>query len=592
MPLNSRAWELTRFHPDFILVMFLMLMHDRFLTQFGGRHFRPSISVSPIVPCLLTIMSDTQVFPFFSKGGFLRMLACHGATLHLVRALCGPTTNHKMQSKVMRLILGRVLSGIASTPMAVSCFKRCSRALLTYPVCFPQNPICVKMYDAELIFCRLKNIWQILSLSTVFPEAKAILDISSANLSPDQMKTYDKLYMLIIFRRLFESRNKVFIVLCKYFHLIKKYGIQRRCDDCFTLLRKRTEQKLQLQKASYDFEVYCYYLNCLTTKLLQHRELKDNIVDDSIKLLEIFFLKMAVRYSSKLDIDSRVSEFLGLSVLLQQEDQETLLEQLKVVPRPEKRKKLSFCVSAPLHSSPEWIFQVLQLANSLNYPERFLMDAEEIVRQMEEGVSVEQKRKNRFARLIILVIKFANWSRSDHPYRHFIFDCVSSMKATRTTKNQDLAKLLDLQKFQSLNTFHSLFKQFCKFADPSMGCCEMTERSLLCFFEMMHNVLSNERFFKSFQEFLITLQNEPSFLTINNKYNCFLNDLVKDPQLHLVIQNIAAYRLTNCINCEIFLDPDNHEGICSQCKDDIDDDDDDDYFYGMQLRRGDPRCLF
>lgn len=370
MPLNSRAWELTRFHPNFILVMFLMLMYDRFLTQFGGRNFRPSISVSPIVPYLLTIMSDTRTFPFFSKGDLLKMLGCHGTTLHLVRAICGPTTyeNHTVQSKVMRLILGQVLSGIASNPMAISCFKRCSR-LLTSPVCVPQSPICVNISHDEFICFKLKNIWQMLSLCTVLPEAKVILDISSANLSPDQMKTYDKLYMVIIFRHLFESRNKVFIVLCKYFHLIKKYGIQRRCNDCITLLRKRTEQKLQLQKASHDFEVYCYYLHCLSTKLLQHRELKENIVDDSIKLLEIFFQQMAVPYSSQLD--SRVSEFLGLSVLLQQEDQETLLEQLKVNPRPQARKDLSFCVSAPLHSSPEWIFQVLQLANSLNYPKDF-----------------------------------------------------------------------------------------------------------------------------------------------------------------------------------------------------------------------------
>ena len=164
-----------------------MLMHERFLTQIGGRHFHPIISVSPILHQLLTIMSDTQAFPFFSRGHLLQMLTCHGTT-HV---------NRNTNRRIMHLILGRIVYKIASTPMVVSCFERCSIALRTYPDSIPRSPLYVEISD-ENIF-EEKTIWQILSLCTILPEAKAILDISSEYLFPIQMKTYDKLYMITIF---------------------------------------------------------------------------------------------------------------------------------------------------------------------------------------------------------------------------------------------------------------------------------------------------------------------------------------------------------------------------------------------------------
>jgi hypothetical protein len=582
MPLNSRAWELTRFHPDFILVMFLILMHDHFLAQFGGKDFNRTISVSPIVPCLMAIMSDTRKFPFFSKGNLLKMLACHGTTLHLIRTICGPTTNHKMQSKVMRLILGRVLSGIASTPMAVSCFKRCSR-LLKSPLSVPESPICVKMYDAELIFGKLKNIWQMLSLCTILPPADAILDISSENLSPRQMNTYNILYMIIIFRRLFEAQNRVFILLCRYFHLMKKYRKQRRSDYFFIRLRDHTEKKLKLLIATRDFEVYSYYLWYLSTRLLQDCEETPYFVDNSIKILETFFQMMIkIHYNHQ---RNGKSDFFGLPDLLQEGKPEALLEMLAVYPRlDDKKTTLSFCVSPPVHSSPEWLFPVLQKANLLNWSPFLLDYVESFIFRMEKGVSCDHKMKNQFGRLMVLVLKFAEWSQSVHPHRHFIFEYVSFMKETGRTKYADLARFLDLQKLQSheLRGFYLLFKKFRKFAHQSIGCSEPTERTLLCFFDQMHLVFSNEQFLNRLQELRKTLEIEiisweaensrtpyPKcnfYLYARSVIDHFLQDLVGCPQFQTIIEGISYFRRTNCADCREFLDPDNDDGLCDDCQ--------------------------
>jgi hypothetical protein len=585
---NSRIWELAKLNPYFILVMFLMLMHDRFLNNFRGRHFRSRISVSPIVPFLLTIMSDTQAFPFFSKGHLLQMLACHGATLHLVLALCGPTTkvNHNMNWRIMHLILGRMVSRIASNPMVVSCFEICSKALQNYPVSIPESPICVEISNQDFV-SNVKTIWEMLSLCSILPYAKAILDISRANLSPVQMRTYDKLVVIIIFRRLFESRNNVFIQLCKYFHLSKKYKKQRRPDVFLRRLRERTEQKLKNQTASHDFEVYCYYLSYLSSRVLQRCEQIHSLVDDSIKILEEFFQMMIkVHYTYQKERDSDffgsavcTSYFFVSSCLLQEEKQERLLKKLNE-DHTDYRKTLNFCASPPVHSYPEWLFHILQKANLLNLPPQFLECLKSYIPYYE--LSCGCKMIDKFARLIFLVFQFVEWSQSDHPHRHFIFECVSWMKETGRTKHTDLARLLDLQKFQSeeLRGFYRLLKKFQKFAQPSMGCSEPTERTLLCFFDKIHMVFSNETFLNKFQELLKTFEKEriswaknPRNLRFSSSFSWsatpifdeFLEDLISDPQFQTIIQDISYFRHTNCVDCNKFLDHDDDDGLCGVC---------------------------
>ena len=45
----------------------------------------------------------------------------------------------------------------------------------------------------------------------------------------------------------------------------------------------------------------------------------------------------------------------------------------------------------------------------------------------------------------------------------------------------------------------------------------------------------------------------------------FLQDLVKDPQLRYITQSISYVRLTNCDDCNKFLDHDNDDGLCKDC---------------------------
>jgi hypothetical protein len=219
----------------------------------------------------------------------------------------------------------------------------------------------------------------------------------------------------------------------------------------------------------------------------------------------------------------------------------------------------------------------------LNLPPQLLEYLKDIISEMEDGLSCEHEMMNQFARLLVLVFEFAEWSQSDHPHRHFIFECVSWMKETGRAKHRGLARLLDLQKFQSkrLWGFCRLFNNFRKFAQPSMVCSEPTERTLLCFFEQMHMVFSNEPFLTEIHEFLETLEKERLSCEAENSgnprfkryfswsaksiFHQFLEDLVRSPQLRHMIEGISYFRLTNCADCCEFLDHDNDDGLCEDC---------------------------
>lgn len=574
-PQNPRIWNLAKFHPEFIMVIFLMLMHDRFFAQLGGRHFRPTISVSPIVPQLLTIMSDTQAFPFFSRGHLLRMLACHGTALHLVRALCGPQAiiNRKIMRLILGLILGRVVSGIAFNPLVVSCFDMCSTALLTYPVCVPRSPLYVDLFTG-VTFASMWNyqmtIWQLLSLCTIFPRAEAILDISSDDLSSSAKGTYVNMCMIIIFRHLFEVQNRVFILFCKYFHSCMKYKEQKRNSVSFSILRKKIEKQLRIQMGSHDFEVWCYYLQYLSAIVLHPCLHEQSFLDDSLMIVQKFFYVMNRQdYRVEDEVFGRPYEFFGFSSLFKETDRNKIIELLDAN-LPQKRCTMCFCLIPPDHSSHHALFYLLQKANSLTISVDFVDYLRLRIREMECGDSLkENKCMNRMLRLMIIIITFAKWSQSDHPHRSFIFDCVASIKET-VKPNKHLQRLLDLGIFQfnrrskpsELSDFFNLFQ---KFADPSMGCSEPTVKTLLSLFNKMHMVFLNERFFKIIQEFLKTLE-FMDWSILEQRCGLFLDELVRNDEFCSMLKGICYFRRTNCVDCNNFLDCNNDTGLCDNCK--------------------------
>jgi hypothetical protein len=549
--INHHSWELARFQPDFILVMFLMLMHDRFLGQIGARQFHPRISVSQIVQSLMIIMSDTQALPFFSRGHLLQMLSCHGVTLHLVPALCGRTRHYRI---MMHRILGRMVSRIASNPVIVECFERCASALLAYPTCVPRIPLCVEISDTDVIF-KLKTIWQMLSLCTILPEGKAILEISRNSLCDFQMRTYKKLYMMILFRDMFKTRNEVFLLFCEYYHSVSKLRKQRESDECSLTLKKSVEAQLQLQMGSHDFDVYCNFLDNFSSIFPEILKKTDNLFDSSLFILENFFQEMRATQITKpfqiyLEANT-VSTFFGYSVLLQQENKKEVLEMLLNDQTPSERKTLHFCASPPVYYSPAsfwFLFQLLQNANCLILPPELMECLDMIIYEARQYPFGEIK--NQFLYLMVLVFGFAKWSQSDHFHlRQFILDCVSYMKSTRTTEHGDLARFLHLQKFQSRrlrDPFYDLFKIYQKFAHPSMGCSEPTEQTLLCFFNQMHMVFSNQQFLRIIQEFLKTFEDKNNVRSESSICHDFLEKLVNTPEFHSMIQGIGYFRRNTC----------------------------------------------
>jgi hypothetical protein len=580
MPLNSRIWDLAGVHPGFVMVLLLMLLHDRFLANFGGRNHHPMrLNISLIFTQILTIMSDTQSFPFFSRCDILKMFAYHGATLHIVGAFCGPITpfNCNEYFRNWSHILRRVLSGIVSKSKIASCFEVCLGTLLSYPLSIPQSPLRVELCDWNFSF---NTIFQILSLSTIFPEANAILDISSANLSGVQMRTYMNIYMIIIFRRLFETRNRVFIAICRYYDLTKIYEKERRSPDECAQLRIMLEKKLRRLLESHDFEVYTHYFQFLLFQVLSPAKHTKSLILDSLIILGEF-CDMMRRGSSRME--SRVApwkcntvvktyDFFGLLFPLEQKCHTKLLSQLSMDPIPPPNNRvLSFCIISPVHSSHGWLFHLLKIAYGLDFPPGLCGCLENIHFSMESCRSYSNKSKNMWCRLMVLLLRFVEMVKSEHKQKHFLFDCISFMKET-SGSILELERFLNLYSYQDISNkwiiFDIVFRHYLKFTNP--GHSQPTARKLLSFFEKMHRIFSNERFLRIVQEFI-----QEFLKAINDKSrlwscpysicNSFLDNLSKNPKFYWVVQGICYFRRTICERCNIRLHDRNDSGLCDPC---------------------------
>jgi hypothetical protein len=578
---NDRIWELARFSPNFMGVMFLLMMYSCFVAKFGGRnHHLMRLNISPILPQLLTIMSDTQSFPFFSRCNLLKMSAFHGAALHLVDAFYGPITscNFKNYLRIRTHILRRVLSGIVSKPEIVSCFEICSSALQMYPGSIPRSLLHVELCDWKFSF---DTIFNILSLCTIFPEPNAILNISSAKLSDDQMSTYNKLCMIIIFRRLFETRNKVFMLLCKYLHTSDKYYAEGKFQEC-RRLRKKYEKILSELSNSHDFEVYVHYFRYLVFQVLHPATHIQSLFDDSyIVLLKFYNMMKHVSISTvecqgpwRYNMRVHTHDFLSLCRILNEKNEETLLTQLSMNPMPpppQNERTLSFCMIPVVLSSRMWLFQLLKNANRFNLPPELGICLKNILFDMENVVSCSYKIKSRWIRLMVILVGFVEMVKSRHPQKHCIFDYVSSMNETGNP-NQHLEIFLDLSLFQDDSKkwvyFHDVFKQFLKYTTP--GHSEPTARKLLSFFEKMHRIFSNERFLRIFQEFIqefLKEINDKSHLRSCPRFVCnsFLDKLSENPEFCWMVRGICYFHRTNCAYCLKRLDYRNDSGLCNFC---------------------------
>lgn len=564
MPYFRTPWYLAGVHPYVIRMLLLMLMYDRFLGQIGGRSFRPMISNSPIVPHFFALLGDTPDFPFFARSELLKMLAYAGTSMHLVRAICGPTThvNNLFHGKVMRMILSRVVSCTLGNPVIASSLALSFSAISSYPLGIPVANLCLSIVPHLSPDC---TIWEIFSILSVLPGANAILRVSTKGFTPSQRKIYDTVYFVENIRWLI--RNKAFIMVCKFFHKQKKSSSNQVRLSCFEPVRqflpsKQFRVEFEKLRRTPDFKelMECIRSLSVTFLLPQDRNQPDFML--CWRVVEVFYASMTA------------CNWNFMSRLLREDDEDSVIELLKCCPVSEVDKPLSFSLSFPDNSADGSGLQFLSILRrgihslpSVSMPEgllRYLRD--------KKNKKFNQDAKSQLYRIMHILCNFIDFLASDSPHRDFISSCVVFLKSNQEATFKDLKIYLDLLKMDSTDCgFYSILSDFCNFANPSINCTEMTRRSFLCFFDLMRDVLSHERFMKKFSILLHQLIRTKNRESIDT----FINRRISTPERYPFLYQIHPFQFTHCLVCHKRLSQDNYSpwffddehdnGLCNDC---------------------------
>jgi hypothetical protein len=329
-----------------------MLMYDRFLCQIGGRSFHPMISNSHIVPHFFALLEDTRGFPFFARSERLRMLAYAGTSMHLVRALCGQTTcvNRMFHGKVMQMILRCVVSCTLGNPVIASSLALSFSAISSYPLGIPVAVLCLSIDPHLSPDC---TIWEIFSLLSVLPSANAILRVSTEGFTPSQQKVYDNVYFVETIRGLIG--NKVFIMVCKFFHKQKKSSPNPGRLSCFEPVRqflpsKQFRTEFEKLRQTQDFKELMECIRSLSVTFLQPQDRKQPDFMLCWRVVEVFYAKMTA------------CNWNFMSRLLREDDEDSVLELLEEgCPDSEVDSPLSFSVSFPDNSANGSGFEFLSI---------------------------------------------------------------------------------------------------------------------------------------------------------------------------------------------------------------------------------------
>jgi hypothetical protein len=565
MPNFRTPWYLAGVHPDVVMVLLLMLMYDRFLGQIGGRSFRPMILGSPIVPHLFALFGDTRDFPFFARSELLRMLACGGACMHLVRAICGPTThvNRMFHGKVMRMILHRVVSRTLENPAIASSLALSFSAIGIYPLEIPVADLCLSINSHLSPDC---TIWEIFSLLSVLPGANAICRISTEDFTPSQQEIYDKVYFVENIRGLI--RNRVFIMVCKFFHRQKKSSSNPVRFSCFAPTRKllpsrQFHAEFEKLRRTPDFSEFMDCMRSLSFTFLEPYERKQPDFILCWRVVEVFYAKMTA------------CNWNFMSRLLREDDEDSVIKLLKCCPVSKVDNPLSFSLSFPDNSADGSGLQFLSILRrginslpSVSMPEGILRYL-----RKKNNTKFNQDAKSQFYRIMHILCNFIDFLASDSPHRAFISSCVVFLKSNQDATFRDLEIYLDLLKMDSTDCgFYSILSDFCNFANPSMHCTEMTKRSFLCFFDLMRDVLSHERFMEKFSILLRQLMRNKNGEFID----AFINQIISNPERYQFLCQMQPFQFTRCLVCRDPLSRDNYDprfrydehdnGLCDGCE--------------------------
>jgi len=556
MPYFRNPWYLAGVHPDFVMVLLLMLMYDRFLRQIGGRYFRPMILGSPIVPHLFALLGDTRDFPFFARSELLRMLACAGTSIHLVRAICGATTHRRIT--FMQMILHRVVSRTLGNPAIASSLALSFSALSRYPLEIPVADLCLSINLNLSPDC---TIWEMLSLLSVLPSANAIRGVSTEGFTLSQQEIYNMVYFVENIQQLILSENKVLIMVCKFFHKQKKSSANQS--------RQYREQFEKLRGTS-DFSEFMVCMRSLSVTFLQPQDRKqpDHIL--CWRVLEVFYAKMTA------------CNWNFMSRLLREDDEDSVLELLEEgCPDSKVDSPLRFSLSFPDNSAKSSGLQFLSILrrsiNSLpSVRKNVLKELLKYLRK-KKNKKFDQDAKSQFYRIMHILCNFINFLTSDSPHRDFICSCIVFLKSNQEATFRDLEIYLDLRKMDpsTVCDFCDIFADFCNFANPSMHCTEMTKRSFLCFFDLMRDVLSHKHFMGKFSRLLTELKIKNKGEPIDDLINAFVDRRSSNPRGYQFLGQMNPFQFTRCSDCHAPLSQENYcpwfrydghdNGRCDEC---------------------------
>jgi hypothetical protein len=582
-------WNHPGIHPDVFRALLLMLIYDRFLDQIGGRSFHPMILGSPIVQHLFALLGDTRDFPFFARSDRLRMLAYGGSCMHLVRAICGPTThvNLMFHGKVMQMIIHRVVSCTLGNPVIASSLALSFSALSSYPLEIPVADLCLSINPHLSPDC---TIWVIFSILSVLPGANAIRRISTEGFTPSQQKIYDTVYFVENIRGLI--RNKAFIMVCKFFHKQKKSSPNPGRLSCFEPVRqflpsRQFRVEFEKLRRTPDFKELMECIRSLSVTFLLPQDRNQHDFMLCWRVVEVFYAKMTA------------CNWNFMSRLLREDDEDSVLKLLKCCPVSKVDNPLSFSLSFPDNSANGSGLQFLSILRRGIHSLPSVTMPEGILRYLrkKKNTKFNQDAKSQFYRIMHILCNFIDFLASDSPHRDFISSCVVFLKSNQDATFRDLEIYLDLLKMDSTDCgFYSILSDFCNFANPSMHCTEMTKRSFLCFFDLMRDVLSHERFMKKFSILLCQLMRTKNRESIDT----FIDRRISSPERYQFLCQMQPFQFTHCLVCHERLSQDNYNpwvhawffddehdnGLCNDCNQSRMEDDDLESWEAYERKRG------
>jgi hypothetical protein len=531
MPHLRTVWYLAGVHPNVVMVLLLMLMYDRFLAQIGGRSFCPMILGSPIVPRLFELLGNTFVFPFFSTTERLRMLAYTGTSMHLVHAICGPTTrrNHNMNGKIMQMIFSRIVSRTLHDLNDKMILQKSLTKLAKF---FKEEEFfSMEIIPPPFFLPHLYSIWKVLSLLLVLPDPSfELVNLSTIGLTTQQLSAYNTMYFLCTMREMYRSKNSAFIGFCIFFdeHMNTQSANRGRGVHGGGIFDPR------------DYQAFMDLVNELLVLFFPKKEERSS--DDHQKCIQIFDL-----FYQKM---REISDWNSISILLTSQDEEYIQERLAEFPFQFQNETFQVDLGIPIFTPPVEleikIFKLVEKAERIVGSDILLEVLSVLVHQ-----KFESDTESRLYRLMFIFFRFLKFIRADTLECNFVFTCLVALYSGHQFWVCDI--YVDLHGWQAKygGDFYEFFSDFCEFADPRMHCIQMTKRSFMSFFKLMRDVLSDKHFISQLSEFLEGVKKVEDRQMVGICDQCSIIQLLNEltgkivPCKHPFIQSMQPFKFTS-----------------------------------------------